>query len=458
MVHLHVFDTSGFLFDLPLSSDQFQAFARSPAVEDAMAMDTENMAATGGDFPESVNAGYLSPNAFAFLGVPPLLGRVFTPDDARNPAEPEHVVVLSYPYRQSHYGGQTNIVGRMLSLDHQGYEIVGVMPRRFAWWDGDVYVPLKQSTDPDRLATVFARLRPGVSDRRAEEILGPLIDTMAKDRPGHFPRQFQIRLLHMTDIAAGQLSGAIGAVSVAAGLLLLVGCANVSILLLARGTSKTQELAVRVALGASRGRLMRQLLTESMLISLGGAAAGVLLASPVVDSIPRLLPAGTFPAESVIHVSAPVLLVCAGIAILTGGLFGLWPAVQCSHPELQTIMRAGSRKLTGHPATSRGHNVLIHGPGRTHARSARGSRRLWPRLHSAPPYNAQLRSAQRYVHPSGLAGRDVSRMASARRVLRPDSRDGRGQSRRRFRRRFAQRSATCSSLPQQRGRDCGAAG
>ena len=167
MVHLHVLDAgTGSSFDLPLSTDQYREFRRSPILDDSMAIDTEGMSAAGSDLPELVNAAHLSPNAFRFLGVPPLHGRVFTPEEATNPAEPEPVAVLSYQYWQRRYGGDANAVGQMLRLDNQSYRIIGVMPRRFAWWSGDVYLPLRQSSDPDRLATVAQGRRRSAGRRR----------------------------------------------------------------------------------------------------------------------------------------------------------------------------------------------------------------------------------------------------------------------------------------------------
>ncbi len=356
LVHLHVFDQGGFLFDLPLSSQQFEEFQHSPVLDEAMAMDVEGMAATGGDFPEPVNAGFLSPNAFEFLGVPPRLGRVFTGD-----ATTEQDVVLSYAYWQTHYGGQSSVLGQILQLDRQSYRIIGVMPRRFAWWNCDVYLPLAPSPDPDRLASVFARLKAGVDDGAAERALQSITADLARQRPNRLPATFAIRVVHLDEIAAGQLSGTLTVIGMAVGLLLFIGCANVSILLLARGTGRTQEVAVRVALGASRGRIVRQLLTESILISIAGCALGVLLAREAVHLVAILLPEGTFPTEAAIQLSMPVMLFSASVAMVTGIVFGLWPAVHFSHPELQAMLQAGSRKLAGHRGAQQGHNLLIAG-------------------------------------------------------------------------------------------------
>jgi putative ABC transport system permease protein len=368
LVHLHVFNRGEFVYDLPLSDRQFAELQGSPIVDEAMAMDTEGMSATGGSLPEPVNAGYLSPNAFGFLGVPPLLGRPFTPEDVTNPSGPPRVVVLGYGYWQKHYRARTDIIGQNLRLDDQDHRIIGVMPRRFAWWDCDVYLPLEHSPDPDRLASVFVRLKPGISDGMAEPALQSLIETLSRDRPDRFPPQFRIHLVHMKEIAAGPWSGTLLMLFGAVGLLLVIGCANVSILQLARGSATTSELAIRAAIGASRSRIVRQLLTESIAISCAGGLLGILLAWIGIDLVPRLLPDGTFPAESDIRLSVPVLLFGAVVAVLTSVLSGLWPALSLSHPELDQISRIAPRRPAGPtpargglPGTRRSHNLLVAG-------------------------------------------------------------------------------------------------
>jgi putative ABC transport system permease protein len=368
LVHLHVFNNGEPVFDLPLSDRQFEELQGSPIVDGAMAMDTEGMSADGGSLPSQVNAGYLSPNAFGFLGVPPLLGRPFTPTDVTNPFGPRRVVVLGYRYWQRHYGARPGILGQVLRLDGRDLEIIGVMPRRFAWWDCDVYLPLEHSSDPDRLASVFVRLKPGISDGLAEPALQSLIETLSKERPDRFPPQFRIHLVHMHEIAAGPWSGTLLTLFGAVGLVLVIGCANVSILLLARGCATVPELAIRAAIGASRGRIVRQLFTESIIIACAGGLLGMLLARIGVDLIPRLLPDGTFPAESVIRLSVPVLLFGAAVAVLTSVIFGLWPALSLSHPEIDQIRRVRARR-PGRMAAVRGslagarpsHNLLVAG-------------------------------------------------------------------------------------------------
>jgi predicted permease len=361
IVHLHVFDKTAFLYDLTLSGGQFREFQQANALDGAIAMDRWHMSRTGIDLPESVTAGKLSPNAFGFFGVPALLGREFSPEDARDPSDPQKVVVLSYGYWKAHYGSQSNILGQNLELDHENFEIIGVTPKRFAWWDCDVYLPLKLSQDPKRVAMVFARIKPGISYPVAEQELQQLVETLARQTPDNFPPDFKIHLQRLNDIAVGKFSGTLVALFLGVSLLLVIGCANVSILLLARGTIRNRELAIRAAIGASRGRIVRQLLAESTTLSLAGSLFGVFLAYYGVDFVSQQLPQGTFPHEAAFQLSIPVLFFSTALAVLTGILFGLWPALQFSDPQLSQIMQSSSRKLTGSTGSSRSHNALIAG-------------------------------------------------------------------------------------------------
>lgn len=208
MVHVHVLDKTAFLTDLLLSSAQFQQFKNDPVLDGAIAVDKETMAATGGDLPESVSAGYLSSNAFDVFGVPPLLGREFSEVDTRDALHPASVVVLSYPYWKTHYGESTDVIGKSLELDHGNYTIIGVLPKRFAWWpSSDLYFPLKFSPDPSRTAMVFVRIKRGVTYPVAQAELQASINELAKQTPDRFPRDFKIQLVPLNDIFVGPFAG-----------------------------------------------------------------------------------------------------------------------------------------------------------------------------------------------------------------------------------------------------------
>ncbi len=185
------------------------------------------------------------------------------------------------------------------------------------------------------------------------------METLARQTPDNFPPDFKIHLLPLNDIAVGKFSGTLVALFLAVSLLLVIGCANVSILLLARGTVRNRELAIRFAMGASRGRIVRQLLVESTTLSLAGSLFGVFLAYHGLDFVSQHLPQGTFPREASFQLSIPVLFFSTALAVLTGILFGLWPALQSSDPQLSQTMQSSSLKLTGSTGSSRSHTVLI---------------------------------------------------------------------------------------------------
>ncbi len=362
MAHVHIFGKTEFGDDLLLSSAQFQQFRNSSALDGAIAVDKETVSATGADLPESVSAAYLSPNAFDVFGIPPFLGREFSEMDIKGGSHPANIVVLSYPYWKTHYGGSTDVVGKSLQLDRTNYTIIGVLPERFAWWpSGDVYFPLKFSSDPNRTAIVFVRIRPDLSYPAAQAALLASLKELAKQTPDHFPKDFTVRLVRLNDIFVGPFAGTLYTLFGAVGLLLVVGCVNVSILLLARGVARTHELAVRAAIGASRTRIVRQLLTESVALSIIGGSLGTVLAYGGVGLVARLLPSHTFPGEASFRVNLPVLLFAVCLATLTGIIFGLWPALHFSRPELSSILQAGSRKLSGNAGSMATHRVLLAG-------------------------------------------------------------------------------------------------
>ena len=361
IMHIHVFDKDAFLTDLLLSSSQFERFQNSRVLEGAIAMDEAPMSETGGDFPESVLAGHISANAFDFFGVPPLIGREFSAKDATDSSHPSHVAVISYQYWRKHFAGEPSVLGRVLQLNREDYTIIGVLPRRFAWWSCDVYTPLPYSTDPDRTVMVFARIKAGVSRSAAEKELQYSIQELAKETPKHFPRELKVGLVPLDDIFVGSFAGTIYVLLAAVALLLIIGCANVSILLLARGKSRTHELAVRAAIGGTRRRILSQLLTESVALSLTGGVIGVSLAIAGSGLIPRYLPDGTFPSEAAFGISIPVLLGSAALAVLSGIVFGVWPAIRVSTPQLNELLQTSNRTTTRNKGAKRSHEVLVAG-------------------------------------------------------------------------------------------------
>jgi predicted permease len=341
---------------------QFQAIRDSSLVESAFAQDEWNLTTTGGDVPEDVLAIYLTGDVFNQLGVPALLGRGLIPDDAPAGRDPQPVAVLGYKFWQRHYNGERDVVGKTIQLVHKNYTIVGVAQPRFSWGDGDVYLPLKLTADPSRQYNVEVKLKPGVSHAAVNGEFRSLFEQFARETPKHFPHEgFRVKVQGFNDRFMRQIGPTLYLLLGSVALLLLIGCGNVSILLLARGTAREHEFAVRSAVGAGRVRLMRQLLTESLVLSLTGALLGVLLAYKLVATIADMLPQFSFPHEAAIRINLPVLCFSVGLAIFTGVFFALSPAMQFSRPEVSQVMQASTRKVLGGARGKRIHNSLIVG-------------------------------------------------------------------------------------------------
>src|SRR6516164_4793623 len=360
MVHLTAKNKAGEDRWFGLTGPQYQQYRKAQAVESAVAEDGWNLTTTGSDLPEDVNAVYFTGNGFNHFGVPALLGRGLIPADAPEGQDPQPVVVLGYKFWQRHYNGDPDVVGKAIQLVHKNYTIVGVAQPRFTWGDGDVYLPLKLTADPARSYQIDTKLKPGVSHEAADAEFRSLMEQFAKETPSHFPSySFRDKLQGLNERFVKELGNTLILLLGAVGLLLAIGCGNVSILLLARGTAREHEFAVRAAIGASRVRMLRQLLTESLVLSLSGAALGVLLAYRTVAFIVTLLPQFSFPHEAAIKISLPVLLFSVGLVIFTGIFFGLAPALQFSRPEVAQVMQASAKKVAGSVHGKRMHNVLV---------------------------------------------------------------------------------------------------
>ncbi|HEX4580529.1 MAG TPA: ABC transporter permease [Acidobacteriaceae bacterium] len=360
MVHMRLTDKNGQNRYFGLTGDQWRAIRRSPVVEDVFMTDDWSLTVTGHDLPEDVQGAYVTSNTFQFLGAPPVLGRGLLPSDARDGQDPQPVAVLGYKFWQRHFSGDAAVIGRSLQLVRKNYTIVGVAAPRFTWNDADVYLPLKVTSDPVHNYQTELRLKPGVSHAAAAAALTPLIHEFARETPKHFPQvAYTFSVIGLNDDFIEQLGGTLALLFSAVALLLTIGCGNVSILLLARGAARQHELALRSAIGASPRRIVRQLLTEALLLSFTGAALGVLLAYKTIALIVALLPQYSFPHEAAIRVNLPVLLFSVGVALFTGVVFGLWPALRLSRPDVGQVMQSGSRRMAGRLGGRATNNALI---------------------------------------------------------------------------------------------------
>ena len=342
--------------------DELRPLAGVPAFADVMATSIETVLMTGEFSPESFGGVLLSGNAFNFLGVPPVVGRTIQPSDIRPDGEAEPVVVLSHRLWLRLFEGSPSAVGRTLRLNGRPHTIIGVMPPRFGWYGSDgFWLPLSPTRRDVAWINPIVRLAPGVSKAVAEEQLIALNKRLALERPAGFPgRGFTTTLRNYLDVtvASGEMRTSLRLLLGAVAFLLLIACANVANLQLARGTARAREMAVRMSIGADRRRLLRQLLTESVLLSLAGGALGVLFAFGAIRSIVGLMPTFYVPNESRVAINIPVLVFSLGVAVVTGIVFGLVPALQTSKPDLTDALRAGRSTGAGaHGGRTR--NLLV---------------------------------------------------------------------------------------------------
>jgi putative ABC transport system permease protein len=362
MIHLNVLNERGERRWIGITGPQLRLLRQAHCIESAAATwGTWNLTTTGEDLPEDVPSVQLTGNAGSHFGVPALLGRTLLPSDAPDGQDPQPVIVLSYLFWQRHFNSDPGVIGRTLQLVHKNYAIVGVLPSRFTWDDADVYVPLKLTNDPNTTYGPLLKLKPGVTLAAANAELQPLLEQFAKETPDHFPKKFRVHVRGLNEQFVERLGQSLVLLFGAVALLLLIGCANVSILLLARGTARQHELAIRSAIGASRWRIQRQLLTEALTLSLLGALGGIVMAYRLLPLLIRWLPEFSFPHEAVIKINVAVLAFSVVIAIVIGVLSGLAPAFQFSRPQVAELMQSSSRRTTGGARGKRTQSVLVAG-------------------------------------------------------------------------------------------------
>ena len=332
------------------SPDQYLEFAeRSTIFEGVVASTISDVLWTSGGEPQRLRGNYVTTGTFPIMGVPPLHGRAIAPADGAGDAPA--VAVLGYKFFQRQFGGDPGVLGRELNLNGRIRTVVGVMPPRFMWRGADVYLPIVyrrgQTVEGVRFVHVLGRLKPGVSEAQAEADLQPIVADLAAREPGQFPETWRVGLLSFKETFPSSIRQALWILFGAVGLLLLIACANVSSLLLARAASRQKEIALRAALGAGRLRLARQLLTESLVLAIAGAAAGVAMAYLGLGAILALVPPGTIPDESEVAINLPVLAFTLAASILTALLFGLAPAFHACAGNLAEPLKQAARSISG---------------------------------------------------------------------------------------------------------------
>jgi predicted permease len=359
MMQITMVDTAGRNRGAGMSGAQIEELRKLRTVESVAGESGWNLTTTDGDIPEDVVGSYVTPNSPNHWGTPALLGRWLIPADAPAGREPERIVVVGYAFWQRYYTGDPNVVGRTIQLVRKNYQIVGVMPPRFRWREADLYLPLHVKFEPNNYYGVNLRIREGVTKEEANAELQPVLEQFAKATPERYPDKFKVQLRSVIELYAYPMAPKLMLLLGAVVSLLLIGCANVSILLLVRGAHRQQELAVRAALGAARGRIVRQLFTEALCLALVGAVLGVAIAWKGLDFIKAWVPTNSFAAESVIEMNIPVLIFSTALAVLTSFIFGVWPALQLSRPDLGRVAQVSTRRVLGNAQGRRTHRVMI---------------------------------------------------------------------------------------------------
>jgi predicted permease len=371
LVALGIFDTRDTAIPTGIVSypDAMDVRARNHSFQEVSVYSDNDASLTGIGEPLHVNVENVSANIFRLLGTRPVLGRPFLDSED---APGDHVVILSDALWRAHFNADPAVIGRALNLNGRAYTVVGVMPRGFQFpvqaAARDLWVTFSRQAEVDdpkdkprteqrgnHSFQAIARLKPGVTLAQANADLASISHALAAEYPA-INMYVGIGATSELNSIVGDTREPLLILFGAVGLVLLIACANVANLLLARSMSREREIAIRAALGASRVSIMRQLLAESFLLSLTGAALGIGAAEWALSAILRLYP-DNLPRAAEIGIDYRVLLFTAGLAILTGIVFGLVPALQVSRPNLTEAMRDGGRGAT----TGAGHNRLRSG-------------------------------------------------------------------------------------------------
>ncbi|HEX5886684.1 MAG TPA: ABC transporter permease, partial [Pyrinomonadaceae bacterium] len=337
--------------------------AQSTSYEHVAAFTDQRLNLTGSGEPEELSVQFATGEFFKVLGVDPILGRTFLPEDDQPQSPP--VAVLSYGLWQRRFGGQPSIVGQQITLNSVKFSIIGVMPPNFQFHikqrsgtgrPAELWTVLPMTIAPGvnergRFLSSVARLKDGVTREHAEAELRT-IEARLSDEAPQFNKNYSAEVLPLREQFFGNVRRPLWLMLGAVGFVLLIACANVANLLLSLATSREKEIAVRAALGARRGRIVRQLLTESLLLALLGSVLGLGLAWLGIKALMLISPRDLVSLQSV-SLNTTVLLWTLGVSLLTGIIFGLAPALHISRLNLNDSLKEGGKSESGQASGSR---------------------------------------------------------------------------------------------------------
>ncbi len=304
---------------------------------------------TTGESTELLDGSRVTPNTFRFLGVPAAIGRVLTEEDAR-PGAPA-VFVMAHKMWLRQYNLDPSILGQTFTLNGVPTTLVGIMPKRFTKLGADIWQPVRlDPADPtikDEYFMLQGRMKPGVTLQQVAADFDVIARRLATVYPNNYPKQFSVNAVSWVDNIVGRFSSTLYTLAGAVGLLLLIACSNVANMLLARAAAREKEMAIRTSLGASRGRLVRQLLIESLLLAIGGAVLGALFSHLGLKGLVLLIPDGYIPREADIRLNVPVLIFSLAAAIVTALVFGLVPAMQTARRNMVEPLKDSGKGVSG---------------------------------------------------------------------------------------------------------------